>query len=79
MRNPAGPSAGEDETYLGPAGYPGKGGFFFFFDDLGQAGRDEEQKKKDDSSEHGCRMTAVRDHVELPWARVERGACETGA
>ena len=79
MRNPAGPAAGEDETYLGAAGYPGKGGLFFFFDGLGKAGRDEEQEKKDDSREHGCRMTAVRDHVGLPRVGVESGACETGA
>ena len=35
MGNPAGTAAGEDETYLGPAGYPGKGGLFFFFDGPG--------------------------------------------
>jgi hypothetical protein len=79
MRNPAGPSAGEDETYLGPAGYPGKRGLYFIFDDLGKAGRDEEQEKKDDSSEHGCRMTAVLDHVGLPRVGVETGASVKGA
>ena len=49
MRDAAGPAAGENETYLGAAGYPGEDGLFFLFDRLGQAGRDEEQEKKDDS------------------------------
>jgi hypothetical protein len=79
MGNSAGTAPGEDETYLGPAGCPGKGGLFFFSDNLGKTGRDEEQEKKDDSSEHDCRMTAVRDHVGLPRAGVERVARETGA
>jgi hypothetical protein len=79
MRYPAGTAPGEDETYLGPAGDPRKGGLFLFFDGLGKAGRDEEQEYEDDSSEHGCRMTAVRDHVVLPRVGVEKGARETGA